>query len=92
MVVIPEGPPPDSGIREAATGLQVDYSQGAFGELSMAEPEVLGVDFEADYTMAVELIESSWVWMLGLALLIATAIVSGMDRRRSAIPALAPGH
>lgn len=56
-----------------------------FGDVAGERPEVLGVELEANYAMAVEVIESSWVWILALALLIATAIVSGLDRRRSTV-------
>ena len=37
----------------------------------------------ADYKMAVEVIESSWVWMVGLLVVIAGAIVTGIDRRKT---------
>lgn len=53
--------------------------------MDMSEPDVLGIEISADYEMAVELIESSWIWMIGLLLVVATAIVSGLDRRRSRI-------
>lgn len=82
LVAPPEGPPPDSGIRQAATGIQASFGTNAYGDVTAGGPDVLGVEFDADYTIAAEIIESSWVWMLGLVLLIATAIVSGMDRRR----------
>jgi hypothetical protein len=41
-----------------------------------------GVDLQADYNMAVEVIKATWAWMVVLGLLIAWAIVSGLDRRR----------
>jgi hypothetical protein len=42
-----------------------------------------GVDLQADYRIAVEVIRSSWAWMVLLGLLIAWAIVSGLDGRRN---------
>ena len=42
----------------------------------------MSVAIEPNYTMAAEVFESSWVYLLVLILLIATAIVSGLDRRR----------
>jgi hypothetical protein len=39
------------------------------------------VDFQADYNMAVEIIEASWGWMILLGLLVAHSIISGLDRR-----------
>jgi hypothetical protein len=41
-----------------------------------------GVDFQADYNMAVEVIRASWAWMVLLGLLVAYSIISGLDRRR----------
>jgi hypothetical protein len=42
-----------------------------------------GVDFQARFSMAVEIIEASWAWIVLLSLVIAWSIVSGMDRRKS---------
>lgn len=78
----PDGPPPESGIRQAAAGIQASFGTNAYGDVSAGGIDVLGVELEADYSMAAEIIEYSWIWMLGLVLLIATAVVSGMDRRR----------
>jgi len=39
-----------------------------------------GVDFQAKYNMAVEIIEASWGWMVLLGLLVAYSIISGLDR------------
>jgi hypothetical protein len=51
--------------------------------MEMGQPEVLRVELSADYKMAVEVIESSWVWMVGLLVVIAGAIVTGIDRRKT---------
>jgi hypothetical protein len=42
-------------------------------------------DFRADFSLAVEVIEASWVWIVLLGLVIAYSIVSGLDRR-AALP------
>jgi hypothetical protein len=42
-------------------------------------------DFRADYNMAVEVIRSSWAWMVLLGLVVAWAMVSGLDRRRGEV-------
>ena len=76
------GPPDGSGIRQAARGLQADFDGGLFGEVNAISP-ITGVDFQARFSMAVEIIEASWVWMVLLALVISWAIVSGMERRRT---------
>jgi len=78
----PVGPPPDSGLRDTDRGLQANYSQDLFGAMDMGQTEVVGVEFDADYSMAVEVFSATWIWMVALLLIIATAIVSGLDRRR----------
>lgn len=81
--VIPsDGPPPGTGIRESATGIQADYDRSLFGTMEMEKPQVLGIELSADYLIAVEVIEASWTWMLGLGLIIAWAIVSNVERKR----------
>ncbi len=76
------GPPDGSGIRQTARGLQADFDGGLFGQVNAISP-ITGVDFQARFSMAVEIIEASWVWMVLLALVISWAIVSGMERRRN---------
>jgi hypothetical protein len=44
---------------------------------------ITGVDYQARFSMAVEIIEASWAWIVLLALVIAWSIVSGMDRRKT---------
>jgi hypothetical protein len=78
------GSPPDgSGIRAAARGLQASFQGDLFGDGRTVS--VSGVDLQADYNMAVEVIEASWAWMVILGLLIAWSIVSGLDRRRGQV-------
>jgi hypothetical protein len=79
----PATPPTGSGIQQTAFGIQADYSSGLFGSVAAGQPEVLGVELNANYKMAVEVIEASWVWMVVLLVVIAGAIVSGLDRRKS---------
>jgi hypothetical protein len=74
-------PPIGSGIRAAARGLQANFQGDLFGEVRTVSA-LNGVDLQADYKMAVEVIKSSWAWMAILGLLIAWAIVTGLDRRR----------
>ncbi|HLF61493.1 MAG TPA: hypothetical protein VI980_09980 [Acidimicrobiia bacterium] len=71
-----------SGIRWTARGLQADFDGGLFSDVGAVSP-ITGVDFQARFSLAAEVIEASWVWMVLLALVIAWSIVSGMERRRS---------
>jgi hypothetical protein len=71
--------PDGSGIRAAARGLQADF-QGVYGEVRTVSA-LNGVDFQANYNMAVEIIEASWGWMILLGLLVAHSIIAGLDRR-----------
>ncbi|MGD2061664.1 MAG: hypothetical protein PVF87_12405, partial [Acidimicrobiia bacterium] len=80
---LPPQPPFDSGLRDTAGGLMVDYPTGLMGDMRMAEVDVLGAEVTADFSLAVEVIETGGVWVAVLALFITAALVSGMDRRRS---------
>jgi hypothetical protein len=75
-----EGAPDGSGIRAAARGLQANFQGGVYGEVRTVSA-LNGVDFQANYNMAVEIIEASWGWMILLGLLVARSIISGLDRR-----------
>ncbi len=86
----PTEPPTDSGLRETANGVQANYSQELFGAMEMGASEVLSVGLEANYSMAVEVFSATWIWMVALLLIIATAIVTGLDRRRPAKGQSAP--
>jgi hypothetical protein len=61
----------------------VGYQSGLFGSFDDDGPEVLGVELSAEFRTAVELIKTSWIWMLALAVLIATFVVAGLDHRGS---------
>jgi len=77
-----DGSPEGSGIRQTASGLQANFDGGLYGEMTSISP-LTGVDFQARFSMAVEIIEASWAWIVLLSLVIAWSIVSGMDRRKS---------
>jgi len=73
--------PEGSGIRASARGIQASFEGGLYGDMRTVS-SVNGVDLQADYNMAVEVIRSSWAWMVLLGLLVGWAIVSGLERRR----------
>jgi hypothetical protein len=73
--------PGGSGIRAAARGLQANFQGDLYGDVR-AVSALNGIDFQADFNMAVEVIEASWAWIVLLGLVIAYSIVSGLDRRR----------
>lgn len=73
-----------SGIRAAARGLQADFDRNLYGEIR-AVSSLVAVDVQAEYNMAVEVIRTSWGWIVLLALLVGYSIVSGLDRRGGAI-------
>ncbi|HSO48934.1 MAG TPA: hypothetical protein VLS86_00185 [Acidimicrobiia bacterium] len=74
--------PAGSGIRQTARGLQANFDAGLYGDVSAISP-ITGVDYQARFSMTVEIIEATWAWIVLLALVIAWSIVSGMDRRKS---------
>jgi hypothetical protein len=69
------------GLRRAARGLQADFQGDLYGEVR-GVTYLNGVDFQADYNMAVEVIEASWGWIVILGMVVAYSILSGLDRRR----------
>ena len=69
-----------SGIRAAARGLQANFQGDLYGEVRSVSA-VNATDFQADFSLAVEVIEASWVWIVLLGLVIAYSIISGLDRR-----------
>jgi hypothetical protein len=83
--------PSGSGIRAAARGIQADFQGDLYGEARTVS-SLSGVDFRAEYNMAVEVIEASWGWMVLLGLVVAYSIISGLDRRRQEYEPPAPGH
>ncbi len=76
------GGPGDGGLRDTGTGIQGNFQASLFGEMApmtALEP----ADVVLDYKMAVEVIESSWGWMLLLGGVIAWSVVKGLDRRKT---------
>jgi len=76
--------PGGSGIRAAARGLQANFQGDLYGDVRSVSA-VNGIDFQADFNLAVEVIEASWAWIVLLGLIIAYSIISGFDRRRPAL-------
>lgn len=81
----PASPPGDGGLRQSGVGLMADYRSGMMGDIGPYDIEVLGAELEADFSLAVEAIEAARIWIAILALIIAAAVVSGMDWRRSKV-------
>ena len=82
MPVDPLEPPSNTGLRLTDVGVQAGYSPDWFGAMDMGTSEVLSVGLEANYSMAVEVFSATWIWMVALLLIIAVAIVAGLERRR----------
>ncbi len=78
-----DDPLENGGLRDNENGVMADFTPGLFGNAAIETPEVMGVAIDANYSMAVEVISASWVWTVALLLLVVTAIISGLDRRRS---------
>jgi hypothetical protein len=53
------------------------------GDMEMGEVEVLGAELTAEFSMAVEVFEAARVWVAILALVIAAAVIGGVDRRQA---------
>lgn len=75
------GPPEGSGIRETPVGLQVAFDGGLFGSIGPFGTHFAPVDHNVDFRIIAEAIGASWVWMILLGVLIAWALVSGLDRK-----------
>jgi hypothetical protein len=80
--VDPLEPPSNTGLRLTDFGVQAGYSPDWFGAMDMGTSDVLSVGLEANYSTAVEVFSTTWIWMVALLLIIAVAIVTGLDRRR----------
>jgi hypothetical protein len=89
-IVAGEDTPPDppefeAGIHDMGEGkgLMYDIHEGMNGDLSgLDDVEVLSAAVTADFSLAVEAFKSTKVWLAALSLMIAAALVSGMDHRR----------
>ncbi len=74
------GPPEGSGIRDTAAGLQVAFDSGLFGAVGAIGTYFVRADHDAAFRVVAEAIAASWIWMVVLGVLIAWAIVTGLDR------------
>jgi hypothetical protein len=61
-----------------------DYRPGSMGAPDTQPVEVLGVELDVDFSLAVEVFEAARLWIAILVLLITAALVSSLDRRRTA--------
>lgn len=88
MVVGPDETTPapprfESGLHEATVGLITDYDSDMNGDMTMLDGvEVLSAEVTANFSLAAEAFESAKVWMGVLGLMIAAALIGGMDSRR----------
>jgi len=81
----PSPPEFEAGIHDMGEGkgLMYDIHEGMNGDLSgLDDVEVLSAAVTADFSLAVEAFKSTKVWLAALSLMIAAALVSGMDHRR----------
>jgi hypothetical protein len=76
----PLTPPPDNGLVDTRLGVLAGSQPDLTGDMDMTEVAILGVDLSAGFSLAVEVFKAIRLWIAILALLIAAAIVSGMDR------------
>jgi len=60
-----------------------DYALGMMGDMDTDGIEVLGAELDAEFSMAVEVVESAKLWIALLALVIGAAFIGNLDRRRS---------
>lgn len=65
-------------------GLMTDYHEVNGEVVQLEDVEVLSAEVTADFSLAVEAFKSTKVWLATLSLMIAAALVSGMDHRRLA--------
>ena len=82
----PPGPSPRvvAGSGLPPVGFKPNFQGDLYGEVRSVSA-LNATDFRADFSLAVEVIEASWVWIVLLGLVIAYSIISGLDRR-SALP------
>lgn len=76
----PTGPPDGSGIRDTPKGLQVAFESGLFGAVGAVGTYFVSAGHVADFRIVAETIGASWIWLVLLGVLIAWAIVSGLDQ------------
>lgn len=81
--VVAGGIPPRSGLHDPGVGLIADYEPGLMGQMGTERLEVLSAELTAEFSIAAETFRTARIWIAALALLMAVAVVSGMDRRRA---------
>lgn len=75
-------PPPGSGIRATALGLQIAFENDLFGDVGFVSTDFASVDHNANFRIIAEVIEAGWVWIVILVCLLAWATVAGLEQRR----------
>jgi hypothetical protein len=81
----PTEPSQPDGLRVTWVGVVADHPSG-LGELEGEDAEVLAAELDADFSLAVEVFEKARIWISILALMVAAAVIHGVDRHRSPEP------
>ena len=63
-------------------GVMVDYHKVSGDVNGSGNVEVLSAEVTANFSLAVEAFKTTKIWLAALSLMIAAALVSGVDRRR----------
>lgn len=82
----PTEPSQPDGLRVTWVGVVADHPSGLMGELEGEDAEVLAAELDADFSLAVEVFEKARIWISILALMVAAAVIHGVDRHRSPEP------
>ena len=82
----PIEPRPPDGLRVTWVGVVADHPSGLMGQLGDEGTEVLAAEVGADFSLAVKIFEKARIWISILALVVAAAVIHGVDRRRSPKP------
>jgi hypothetical protein len=82
----PTKPSTPDGLRVTWVGVIADHPSGLMGELGGEGTEVLAAELGADFLLAVEVFEKARIWISILALMVAAAVIHGVDRHRSPEP------
>lgn len=72
---------PGSGLRNTSVGLMVDYGGGMADDV-MPQVEVLSAELSVDYLLEAESFDVVGLWLALLSLVVAIAVVGGVDSRR----------
>lgn len=82
----PTEPSLPDGLRVTWVGVVADHPSGLMGEPGAEGAEVLAAELDADFSLAVEVFEKARIWISILALMVAAAVIHGVDRHRSPEP------